>query len=101
MPTSAEVRAQLTGPGGMFEVTTDTVLGREMEVYASRMPSLRSVAEVGMMRGDDQTFIVYGDRTYGFSTFVQTANGVAHALRERFGVAKGDRVAVLSQNNPE
>jgi long-chain acyl-CoA synthetase len=32
---------------------------------------------------------------------VQTANGVAHALRERFGLAKGDRVAVLSQNNPE
>ncbi len=101
MPTSAEVRAQLTGPGGMFEVTTDTVLGREMEVYANRMPSLRSVAEVGMMRGDGQTFIVYGDRTYGFAAFVHTANGVAHALRERFGVAKGDRVAVLSQNNPE
>jgi len=101
MPTSAEVRAQLTGPGGMFEVTTETVLGREMEVYKDRMPSLRSVAEVGLMRGDDQTFLVYGDRTYGFATFVQTANGVAHALRERFGVAKGDRVAVLSQNNPE
>jgi len=101
MPTTAEVRAQLTGPGGMFEVTTDTVLGREMEVYASRMPSLRSVAEVALLRGDDQAFISYGDRTYGFTTFVQTANGVAHALRERFGVAKGDRVAVLSQNNPE
>jgi long-chain acyl-CoA synthetase len=101
MPTTAEVRAQLTGPGGMFEVTTDTVLGREMEVYANRMPSLRSVAEVALMRGDDQTFISYGDRTYGFTTFVQTANSVAHALRERFGVQKGDRVAVLSQNNPE
>src|SRR5687768_7355583 len=101
MPTAAEVRAQLTGPGGMFEITTDTVLGREMEVYANRMPSLRSVAEVGAMRGDDQTFVVYGDRTYGFTTFVHTANSVAHALRERFGLAKGDRVAVLSQNNPE
>jgi long-chain acyl-CoA synthetase len=101
MPTSAEVRAQLTGPGGMFEVTTDTVLGREMEVYKERMPSLRSVAEVGLMRGDDQTFIVYGDRTIGFGTFVQTANSVAHSLRDRFGVTKGDRVAVLSQNNPE
>jgi long-chain acyl-CoA synthetase len=101
MPTSAEVRAQLTGPGGMFEITTDEVLGRTMEVYAQRMPSLRSVAEVGLMRGDERPFIVYGERTYGFATFVQTANSVAHALRERFGLAKGDRVAVLSQNNPE
>ncbi|MGK2949750.1 MAG: class I adenylate-forming enzyme family protein [Acidimicrobiales bacterium] len=101
MPTSAEVRAELTGPGGMFEVTTDTVLGREMQVYASRMPSLRSVLEVGALRGDDQTFISYGDRTYGFGTFVRTANGVGHALRDTYGLAKGDRVAVLSQNNPE
>src|SRR4029077_4756138 len=66
-----------------------------------RMPSLRSVLEMGAMRGDDQTFIAYGDRTYGFATFVQTANAVAQALHERFGIAKGDRVAVLSQNNPE
>jgi long-chain acyl-CoA synthetase len=101
MPTSAEVRTQLTGPGGMFEITTAEVLGRPMEVYANRMPSLRSVAEVGLLRGDDQTFLVYGERTYGFASFVQTANGVAHALRDRFGLAKGDRVAVLSQNNPE
>jgi long-chain acyl-CoA synthetase len=101
MPTSAEVRAQLTGPGGMFEITTAEVLGRPMEVYASRMPSLRSVAEVGLMRGDDRPFIVYGERTYGFAAFVQESNSVAHALRERFGLAKGDRVAVLSQNNPE
>ncbi len=101
MPTNAEVQAQLTGPGGMFEVVTEDVLGRPTLVYASRMPSLRSVAEVGLLRGDDQTFIVYGDRTYCFGSFVQTANGVARALRERFGLAKGDRVAVLAQNNPE
>ncbi len=101
MPTAEEVRAQLTGPGGMFELTTDTIRGIEQEVYANRMPSLRSVAEVGLMRGDDQTFIVYGDREIGFGTFVQSANGVAHALRDRFGITKGERVAVLSQNNPE
>src|SRR3546814_16176584 len=32
---------------------------------------------------------------------MRTANGVAHALGDRFDIAKGDRVAVLSQNNPE
>jgi long-chain acyl-CoA synthetase len=85
----------------MFEVVTEEVLGRPTEVYKERMPSLRSVAEAALLRGDDQTFIVYGERTIGFATFVQTANTVAHALRERFGVHKGDRVAVLSQNNPE
>ena len=82
----------------MFEVVTEDVLGRPTEVYANRMPSLRSVAEVGLLRGDDTPFIVYGDRTIGFGTFVQTANGVAHALRDRFGLAKGDRVAVAMTN---
>jgi len=101
MPTSAEVRAQLTGPGGMFEVVTEEVLGRPTQVYASRMPSLRSVAEVGLLRGDEQTFLVYGERTFGFGEFVRASNGVAHTLRDRCGLAKGDRVAVLAQNNPE
>jgi long-chain acyl-CoA synthetase len=101
VPTIDEVRRELTGPGGMFEITTDTVLGREMQVYANRMPSLRSVLEVAGMRGDDQPFIVYGDRTIGFATFVEQANTVAHALHTRFGIQPGDRVAVLSQNNPE
>ncbi|MSO86230.1 MAG: long-chain fatty acid--CoA ligase [Acidimicrobiia bacterium] len=101
MPTSNEVRAQLTGPAGMFEVVTEDVWGRPTQVYANRMPSLRSVLEVGLLRGDEQTFLSYGERTYGFGEFGRATNGVAQALRSRFGLAKGDRVAVLSQNNPE
>jgi long-chain acyl-CoA synthetase len=101
MPTAAEVRAQLTGPGGMFEVVTEGVLGRSMQVYKDRMRSLREVAQAAMLRGDDQTFLVYGDRSWGFASFVRESNGVGAALSERFGVGHGDRVAVLSQNNPE
>ncbi len=101
MPTRTEVQAQLTGPGGMFEVTTEDVLGRPMQVYAQRMRSLREVTDAAAGRGDDATFLVYGDRTYGFRTFVEASYGVGHALAERCGIGPGDRVAVLSQNNPE
>jgi long-chain acyl-CoA synthetase len=101
MPTAAEVRETLTGPGGMFEVTSEDVGGRSMQVYKARMPSLRSVAEVALMRGDGQTFISYGEEAYGFNQFVQLANSVAHTLHDQFGVEKGDRVAVLSANNPQ
>jgi len=85
----------------MFEVTTEEVLGRPMQVYKDRMRSLREIPQAAIARGDEQTFIVHGDRTYGYRTFVETSNGVAHALAERCGVGHGDRVAVLSQNNPE
>ncbi len=101
MPSQAEVRALLTGPGGAFEVVSEDVLGRPLQVYRQRMQSLREIVQAAAGRGDEAEFIVYGDRTYGFRTFVETANGVARALHDRFGIGPGDRVAVLSQNNPE
>ena len=101
MVSTAEIKAQLTGPGGAFEVVTEDVMGRPLQVYKQRMHSLREIAQVAVARGDDKDFVVYGDRHYGFATFVRTANGVAEALADDFGIAAGDRVAVLSQNNPE
>ena len=101
MPTAAEVRAQLTGPGGMFEVVTETVGGRPMQVYKDRMRSLAEILAGARQRGDERTFLVYGDDTWGYRRFVDTSNGVARELADRCGVAPGDRVAVLSQNNPE
>jgi long-chain acyl-CoA synthetase len=100
MPTAAEVRAQLTGPGGMFEVVRETVGGREMQVYKDRMRSLREIPQAVVGRGDE-TFITYGEETWSFRRFVETANGMAQELADRCDVGPGDRVAVLSQNNPE
>jgi long-chain acyl-CoA synthetase len=100
MPNLAEVRGQFTGPGGAFEVVTEDVLGRPMQVYKDRMRSLRAIPEAAIGRGDG-TFLVYGDRTYGFRSFVEQTNGLARALGDRCGIGPGDRVAVLSQNNPE
>jgi long-chain acyl-CoA synthetase len=99
MPTAAEVKAQLTGPGGPFEVVTEEVRGRPMQVYKDRMKALRQTCEIGVARAD-QTFIVYGDREIHFDDFVATANSVSAGLQAH-GVRHGDRVAVLSQNNPE
>jgi long-chain acyl-CoA synthetase len=100
MPNLAEVRAQLTGPGGPFEVVVEEVLGRPMQVYKDRMRTLRAIPEAAIGRGDD-TFLVHGDRTYGFRGFVEETNGLARALADRCAVGPDDRVAVLSQNNLE
>jgi long-chain acyl-CoA synthetase len=100
MTSAGEIREQLTGPGGAFEVITDVVGGVEMKVYKDRMPSLREVPKVAVMRGD-QTFLVHGDRRISYGEFVRLANGVSHALARDAGVGHGDRVAVLSANNPE
>jgi len=101
MTTLAEVRASLIGPGGAFEVVTEVIDGHELRVYKDRLPSLRSVGEIAALRGDEQPFIVYGDRRIGFSEFFALANSVSATLRDQFGIGHGDRVAVLSANNPE
>ncbi|HZU74890.1 MAG TPA: AMP-binding protein [Acidimicrobiales bacterium] len=100
MPTSREIEQLLTGPGGAFEVVTGEVRGIPMKVYKQRMQSLREVAALGLARGDEQTHVVYGDRRYGFAEFVSLANSVSATLKG-VGVRRGDRVAVLSANNPE
>ena len=94
------IQGQLTGPGGPFEVVIEDVVGRPTEVYKERMRSLREIPAVARMRGDDNPFIVYGDRRVGFATFVDTANSVSNGLA-KLGVGIGDRVAVLAQNCPE
>ncbi|MEY2435002.1 MAG: steroid-24-oyl-CoA synthetase [Acidimicrobiaceae bacterium] len=70
-----------------------------MQVYKDRMKALRQICDIGAARGD-QTFIVYGDREVSFRDFVSLANSVSAGLLAQ-GIGHGDRVAVLSQNNPE
>ena len=101
MPTSAEVQQMLTGPGGPFEVVAEEVNGIPMKMFKDRMRSLREVAAMARERGDEQTYIVYGDRRIGFTEFVHGANSVSSGLASQFGIGRGDRVAVLSANNPE
>ena len=96
----SEIRAQLSGPGGQFEIVTGTVDGVEMRTYKDRFDSLRVVAQFGAMHADKE-FIVFGDRRITFADFIAGANSVSHALAGDAGVQRGDRVAVLAQNSPE
>ena len=90
----------LTGPGGAFEVVTEDVRGIPLRMFKQRMKSLREVAAAAIGRGDAEDFIVYGEERIGFGSFIEQANGVSRGLAA-LGVGPGDRVAVLSANNPE
>src|SRR6478736_1357692 len=100
MTSASDIRSQLTGPGGPFEITTDVIDGVEMKVYASRFPSLRTVLQFGAAH-DQAEFIVHGKDRITYGDFVRDANSVSAHLAADCGVGHGDRVAVLSQNNPE
>ncbi len=97
--TVASIRAQLTGPGGQFEVVTEVLDGQELKVYKDRFPNLRVVAQFAAAHGDKE-FLVYGDRRLTFTDFLAASNSVSNGLLAA-GVRHGDRVAVLAQNSPE
>ena len=92
--------AQLTAEGGPFEIVTEEVRGVPVRVFRQRMRSFREVFASGYNR-TDETWIVHGGRRISFGEFNDLANSVSHSLLRDHALRSGDRVAVLSANNPE
>ncbi len=99
MPTPQEVAQQVLGPGGPFEIVVESVLGQPVQVYKDRRANLRVLMEENALR-PDVTFLVQGDRRFTFGEHDLVARRVARGLAE-LGVGHGDRVAIVSANNPE
>ena len=109
MTSIAEAHAQLTAPGQMFEMETVEIDGYPIRTWKNAPPNLRAVLEQSAGR-DELAFLVYApDRTVGTSedetmTFGEHFRAAAHLasiLRDRYGVEKGDRVAIAMRNFPE
>ncbi|NGP06445.1 acyl--CoA ligase [Rhodococcus sp. 14C212] len=95
-----EVVSRLTGPGGRFEIVEEEVLGASMPVMKNRG---RAVGDLlaDSLRWGERDYLVTADRRLSFTEHAAAAYSLAHALRERYGVEKGDRVAILGANTPE
>ncbi len=100
MSVQEEIRAQLTGPGGPFELVEETVLGESMLVFKNRERSLRELLQ-GSAAHADKPYMVFGDRRISYAEHQQLVASVAKALSEKYGIGPGDRVAILAANRPE
>jgi long-chain acyl-CoA synthetase len=95
-----EAVAEITGPGGRYEVGEIEVGGITYTAFTGAPPTLRDLFD--LTRLYDQTeFLVYEDERYTFADVYARADGFAAALIERYGVVKGDRVAIAMRNFPE
>mgnify|MGYP002624335501 CR=1 FL=1 len=97
----AEAQARLTAPGAPFELAEETVLGERMLVYKNRARSLRELLERSRAHGDTTYFVFDDGRRVTYAEHLRVVASVAAALRDRYGVRKGDRVAILAANCPE
>ena len=98
--TREEALRRLTGPGGPFEIERVRVRGVEIPVYKCGPPTLRAVFEASRAFGP-RPFLAYGDETLSFAEAHDAVAGLAHHLAGRYGIAKGDRVAIAMRNYPE
>ena len=99
-PSNADIAKLLTGPGAPFEIAEADVLGHRLRVWKNAMPSLRALLDISRLHGD-KAFLVYEDERFTFEEHWRAAAQVGRVLVERFGVAKGDRVAIAMRNFPE
>ena len=104
MSRLAAVEAQLLAPGAPFELAEEVVLGERVQVFANRARSLRDVLLRGREFADSEYMVFYdGDRArrYTFAEHERLVASTAAALKARFDVGPGDRVAILAANCPE
>jgi long-chain acyl-CoA synthetase len=95
-----DVLRALTAPGADFEVVEEPVGGVPMRVFRNAPPSLRTVLQLTRAFAQRDA-VVFEDERLTYGELLAVAGGLGTALRERYGLAPGDRVAVAMRNYPE
>ena len=95
-----EALRALTAPGADFEVVEENVGGIQMRVFRNAPPTLRAVLE-GTREFAERDAVVYQDERYTYGEMLGVAAGLAARFRERYGLERGDRIAVAMRNYPE
>jgi steroid-24-oyl-CoA synthetase len=95
-----ELVAGLTGPGAPFEVVTEAIGGRPTRSFRQRERSMREKVANAAARGDVE-FLVQGERRISYGEFAERVWGAARSLQRDHGLARGDRLAILSYNCPD
>jgi long-chain acyl-CoA synthetase len=96
----ADAVAALTAPAAPFEMEDREIRGLCTRVWKNAPTSLRAVLEASRAHGD-LPFLVYEDERFSFAEHYRRCAALARALAERYGVRKGDRVALAMRNFPE
>jgi long-chain acyl-CoA synthetase len=96
----AEIHARLTAPGQPLEMEERLIRGVPTRVWKNAPPTLAAVLELSRSHGEAD-FMVYEDDRWSFERHFLACAHLADILKDRYGVKKGDRVAIAMRNFPE
>ena len=96
----AEAHARLVGPGLPFELEEIRVRDVVTRTWKNAPPSLGAVLAASTAYGE-RPFLVLDDKRLSYADHHRLACRFAQALRERYGVRPGERVAIAMRNLPD
>ncbi|HSP98266.1 MAG TPA: class I adenylate-forming enzyme family protein [Candidatus Dormibacteraeota bacterium] len=99
-PTYEEALAALTAPDGMFAIVDGQARGVPVRIFRNAPATLRAFVEGARAKGDAE-YLVYENERYAYAQVLERVDALAAALVERYGVGRGDRVAIAMRNYPE
>ena len=89
-----------TAPDSPFAVETLDIRGIETQCWRQSFPHLRAVfAHTAQFAERD--YLVYEGERHTYAEHHRRVAALAHAMTTRFGIRKGDRVALAMRNYPE
>lgn len=91
----------IIAPGGPLAVGEAVVRGAKLPVFAAAPPSLREFFAYFAAVHGAMEFLVYGDERLTFAQAYGRGLKMAAMLQHKYGIAKGDRVAIAMRNYPE
>ncbi|MBP6380732.1 MAG: acyl--CoA ligase [Sphingorhabdus sp.] len=94
-----QVRDELTGPGGPFEIIQADILGNRIRTYKNAPPSVREVW-LSTVAFAERPYLIYQDERMTYAEAHAQVNAIAAWMAAQ-GVQPGDRVAIAMRNYPE
>jgi len=96
-----EAREALLGRHAPYELGTEPVLGHDHAVFVHRPRSLRQMLEAQPAAPPDLAFLISPQRQWTYREAVEDIDATAVLLGDRYGIAVGDRVAIVAANHAE
>lgn len=98
--TVTDVFRALTADGAPFEMETRIICGRPVRAYKQGFTDLRALF-LASRRWGDRDFLVFEGERLTYDEHFRAVAALARVLVARYGIAKGDRIAIAMRNFPE
>lgn len=91
---------QLMQPGSPFELGSDIIGNIQYKVFTNAPKTIPELLAPAWEHGEEE-FIIYEGERWTFDQFMQQASSIGYQLQNKFGIQRGDRVAIAMRNYPE